>query len=208
MNASERRHSHIGLLAFGVGFSSLMAMGTATAQVGPGTTGIDDSGNYRQEVQACRTGKTAEDQATCLREAKSAQADRKKGTLTNSGNFEANALARCDVFKDSQDKDACRGRVVGHATLSGSVAGGGLLRELETTVPASQTASERTDTQSLGGPQGSTNQAPSAGTSSTPSEPSGSTPSPAPSTTPSQGSPSMPETPPSQAPYTAPGMSR
>ena len=120
------------LVYFGV--TALLAVTAATAQVATGTTGIDASGNYRQEVRACMSGQTQQDQATCLREARNAQGDKKRGVLDNAGGrFEANAAVRCDVLT-GEDKAACQARVMGFGHTSGSVAGGGLLREVETVV--------------------------------------------------------------------------
>jgi hypothetical protein len=120
------------LVSFGV--AALLAVTAATAQVATGTTGIDASGNYRQEVQACMSGRTQEDQATCLREARNAQAEKKRGALDNAGGqFQANAAARCNVLT-GEDKAACQARMMGFGSTSGSVAGGGLLREVETVV--------------------------------------------------------------------------
>ena len=117
-----------------IGVAALLAMTAATAQVATGTTGIDASGNYQQEVNACMTGKTQQDRDTCLREARNAQADKKRGVLDNAGaSFESNAAARCDVLK-GEEKAACQARMMGYGNTSGSVAGGGLLREVETVV--------------------------------------------------------------------------
>jgi hypothetical protein len=117
-----------------IGVAALLAMTAASAQVATGTTGIDASGNYQQEVNACMTGKTQQDRDTCLREARNAQADKKRGALENAGaSFESNAAARCDVFK-GEEKAACQARMMGYGNTSGSVAGGGLLREVETVV--------------------------------------------------------------------------
>lgn len=99
---------------------------------------LDNSGNYRQEVRACREGRTAEDLPTCLREARNAEADRKRGRLTNQGDFQQNALARCNAFNEAPDKEACRARIVGHVEIQGSVAGGGILRQVAITVPSPQ----------------------------------------------------------------------
>ena len=132
MNARNSAHSRQGLVYFGV--AALLAVTAATAQVATGTTGIDASGSYRQEVQACMTGKTQQDQATCLKEARNAQADKKRGVLDNAGaRFDANASARCDVLT-GEEKAACQARLMGYGSISGSVAGGGVLREVETVV--------------------------------------------------------------------------
>jgi hypothetical protein len=125
------------------GVVSLVAVTAVAAQVAatPGTTGIDSSGSYQQEVQACMTGRTQQDQATCLKEARNAQADKKRGVLDNAnGQFQSNAVARCDV-QTGEDRAACRARMMGFGSTEGSVAGGGVLREVETVVlPAGQSS--------------------------------------------------------------------
>ena len=81
-----------------IGVAALLAMTAATAQVATGTTGIDASGNYQQEVNACMTGKTQQDRDTCLREARNAQADKKRGALDNAGasfEVERSGTLRC-----------------------------------------------------------------------------------------------------------------
>ena len=132
MTARNTVHSRKSLLSYGA--AALLAMTAATAQVATGTTGIDASGSYQKEVNACMTGKTQQDQADCLKEARNAQADKKRGVLDNAdGKFDANAAARCDVLA-GEEKAACRARVLGYGNTQGSVAGGGVLREVETVV--------------------------------------------------------------------------
>lgn len=131
MPATDSFRSRKSLVSFSV--AALLAVTAATAQVATGTTGIDASGSYQQEVNACLAGKTQQDQATCLREARNAQAEKKRGLLDNAGDFAANARARCDVLT-GEEKSACQARVMGFGSTSGSVAGGGLLREVETVV--------------------------------------------------------------------------
>jgi hypothetical protein len=132
MTAPKRGHSRKSLASYGV--VALLAMTAATAQVATGTTGIDASGSYQQEVNACMTGKTQQDQATCLREARNAQADKQRGVLDNAGaRFGSNAGARCEVLA-GEEKAACEARMLGYGNTTGSVAGGGVLREVETVV--------------------------------------------------------------------------
>lgn len=137
MPKSDFNRSRKSLVSFGL--AALLAVTAATAQVATGTTGIDASGNYQQEVNACLTGKTQQDQATCLLEARNAQADKKRGVLDNAGaQFDSNAASRCDVLA-GEDKAACHARVLGYGSTTGSVAAGGVLREVETVVlPAGQ----------------------------------------------------------------------
>jgi hypothetical protein len=139
MSAFDNAHSRSSLLSFGA--AALLAVSAATAQVATGTTGIDASGSYQQEVQACMSGKTQEDQATCLKEARNAQADKKRGVLDNAGaTYQANAVARCNVLT-GEDKAACQARMMGFGNTTGSVAAGGVLREVETVVlPAGQSS--------------------------------------------------------------------
>ncbi len=125
------------------------ASGAAARSAGPR---LDNSGNYRQELRACREGRTAENRATCLREAHAAEADRKRGRLTNQGDFEQNSLERCKAFKRPDDQTACRARIVGQVEILGSVAGGGILREAAINDPTPGTAP--TAQQSGGGAMG------------------------------------------------------
>ncbi|MGH6638496.1 MAG: hypothetical protein ACREBY_07830 [Polaromonas sp.] len=125
------------------GLAALLALTAAmaqiaSAQVASGTTGIDATGNPKSELAACKSGKTQQDRATCMTEVRNANAAKRAGKLENSnGQFAANALKRCDVFK-GEDQAACRARIVGQGKIAGSVAGGGVLREVETLVPPSE----------------------------------------------------------------------
>ncbi len=122
------------------GATTLMALGAATAQVASGTTGIDASGNTQAERAACMSGNTQQDKATCLREANNAAADKRRGVLDSGTNFSANALARCDVLQ-GEDKAACQARIAGYGSTTGSVAAGGVLREVETVMVPADAAS-------------------------------------------------------------------
>ena len=116
--------------------AALLALGAATAQVAfggtdlPGTAIIDNSGSYQHEVQACLSGKTQQSQADCLKEARNAQADKQRGRLEN---YASNAAARCDVLQ-GEDRAACSARMMGYGNVEGSVAGGGVIREVETVI--------------------------------------------------------------------------
>jgi hypothetical protein len=139
VTVNQRHHakrSRKSLLSFGA--AALLAMTAATAQVAgtpAGTTGIDASGDYRSEVQSCLSGRTQQDRDTCLREARNARADKQKGQLDAAARsqFQANAMQRCEPFK-GEERAACEARVMGYGNTSGSVAEGGLLRQVETVV--------------------------------------------------------------------------
>ncbi|MFZ4288815.1 hypothetical protein [Variovorax sp. HJSM1_2] len=97
----------------------------------PGTAGIDASGNTQQERSACLNGQTQQDQATCLREANNAAQDKNQGKLTTEGPLGANAVRRCEPLA-ADDRAACEARILGAGSTNGSVAGGGVIRQVET----------------------------------------------------------------------------
>lgn len=115
--------------------SALFAVAAATAQVAlTGDTGIDASGDYQQERAWCMANTAGEERVTCLKNSGAAQAEKRRGTLdTNGRDFETNALQRCDVFL-SEERAACEARVAGYGSASGSVIGGGVIKQVETVV--------------------------------------------------------------------------
>jgi hypothetical protein len=132
MKSSDAR-SRKSLLSFGV--AALLAVGAATAQVATtGATGIDATGSYQSEVQACMSGATQQDRDTCMKEARNASAEKQRGRLETYGATDAHAMARCDVHQAGEDRAACQARVMGMGNADGSVAGGGVIREVETVV--------------------------------------------------------------------------
>jgi hypothetical protein len=137
---TQDARSRKSLVSFGV--AALLAVGAATAQVATtGATGIDATGSYQSEVQACMSGQTQQSREDCLKEARNARADKQRGVLDNSGAPVANAMGRCDVHPSGEDQAACRARVMGMGSADGSVAGGGVIREVETVVlPAGQSS--------------------------------------------------------------------
>ena len=135
---NQDARSNKSLVSFGV--AALLAVGAATAQVATGT-GIDATGSYQSEVQACNSGQTQQSREDCLKEARNARADKQRGVLDNSGSAAANAMGRCDVHTSGEDQAACRARTMGMGSSQGSVAGGGMIREVETVVmPAGQSS--------------------------------------------------------------------
>ena len=116
----------------------LLALGLATAQAAqaaPGKARADADGSYARERAVCLSGQSQQDRNTCLTEARNAAAEQRRGSLGNSNDdFAANAMARCEVFRDSDDKAACQARMQGRGTVTGSVAAGGVLREVETAI--------------------------------------------------------------------------
>ncbi len=74
-------------------------------------------------------------------EAGAAKAEAQRGQLTTPNpNYDQNALLRCDALP-AGEKEPCRLRILGAGTTSGSVDGGGLIREVVTQVPDQQPTS-------------------------------------------------------------------
>src|SRR5689334_21732801 len=96
---------------------------------------------YLQERAQCDSS-TLVDRTACRREAGAAQFEARRGTLAadDSSDFERNRLARCDLHKNAEERDYCIRRMRGEGTTTGSVEGGGILRELIVVVPAEETA--------------------------------------------------------------------
>lgn len=138
--SSTLRPSRVNCMGKGVvyfGLAALMTLSAATAQVAAlDATGLDASGNAKSEMAACNSGKTQQDRTACIKEIKNANAEKRAGKLSNGADYTANAMKRCEVFKESEDQAACRARIESQAKIDGSVAGGGVMRESETAVPA------------------------------------------------------------------------
>ncbi|MCD6673906.1 MAG: hypothetical protein LT106_13775 [Burkholderiaceae bacterium] len=121
-----------------------LALLAAASPATAADTGSADSirQQYQADRAACLSGRTGEDLKDCLREAgAAAQAARQGKLLEGPGeNFRQNALARCAPLPPEQ-REACRMRIEGAGTVTGSVEGGGLYRELIVREPASSSSS-------------------------------------------------------------------
>jgi hypothetical protein len=97
------------------------------------TPANDARARYEQEREKCRTHNMQDSLATCMREATNAYDAARKGQLSDPGPIAiANATQRCDAFQNAQDRAECVRRIESDPA-SGSVSGGGVLRESVTT---------------------------------------------------------------------------
>ncbi|MBE0549105.1 MAG: hypothetical protein IH627_15940 [Rubrivivax sp.] len=115
---------------------ALLLCGAAqAAPPGPAVSAAELSAaqaRHAQDVAACKSGRSTQDRAACLREAGAALMEAKRGGLgSGSQPYSANQFLRCDPLPADQRKD-CIARMQGQGTTSGSVAGGGIYRELVT----------------------------------------------------------------------------
>ncbi len=115
--------------------AALMLCGAAAQAAGSHTANAHHArGDMQQQRAACAQMPEAS-RAPCLREIGAAAQAARTGDLRSPGDstYEQNAMARCEVFKTPQDRSDCQARLQG-SPVSGSVAGGGLLREATTPV--------------------------------------------------------------------------
>ena len=82
------------------------------------------------------SGKSQQDKATCLKEAKAAYQESRRSGLGTQGDAQlsSNATQRCRA-QPVADRAACVDRIVGAGTSEGSVKGGGVIRRTESKVP-------------------------------------------------------------------------
>ncbi len=107
---------------------SVGVMAGAHAQTARSTD--DAATRYRMEREACLSGQSHQDRETCLKEAGAAQGEARAGRLDDRAatSYRQNALERCRVLPTS-DREACVARIDGSGRVTGSVEGGGILRE-------------------------------------------------------------------------------
>jgi hypothetical protein len=89
---------------------------------------------FQQERARCLKGDTNQDRATCLKEAGAAYDEARRGNLGSAAgsDLESNATRRCQA-QPVADRADCVRRIQGAGQTSGSVQGGGLIRESQTT---------------------------------------------------------------------------
>jgi hypothetical protein len=139
-NAPFRSPRHAAAALYGL--TALLASLGAAAQ---GTIDREAQTTFQKEAAACRTS-SRQDHATCMREAGAARDEARRGRLADRGaSYQKNAAQRCDRLPDD-DRRACLMRMQGQGTTSGSVEGGGILRERVVRTPGPVPPPKVTDT--------------------------------------------------------------
>jgi hypothetical protein len=123
----------IDLIRFGraLAIGAAGALGATPAFAADAGRPSDAQARYQQERAACLSGQSHQDQSTCLKEAGAALEEARRGRLDTgqAARYQDNALLRCSVLPP-EDRSACEARIQGQGTTSGSVAAGGIYREL------------------------------------------------------------------------------
>lgn len=105
---------------------------------GAGAAKTSTDNRYQQERAACAAMSNPESRTSCLRDLGAArqQARSQPRAPVSPEQLQRNALQRCEVHTAADERTICERMVRGEGEVSGSVSGGGLIRSIETTVPA------------------------------------------------------------------------
>lgn len=117
----------------------LIALGALSGAAGI-SHAADQNATIQKERADCMNGSSQQDRATCMREAGAAKQEAQRGNLRDSGDYQANASKRCAALPAAEKAD-CERRANGEGSVSGSVGGGGMVKELVTPVPAGREGS-------------------------------------------------------------------
>lgn len=115
------------------GAIALLACAFTTGAFAAPPAKADDAAIAEQERARCLDGRSGQARDACLREVEAARQERRRGTLAEgaAGGYTENAMRRCETLPPPDQAD-CRSRVRGEGERSGSVAGGGVLKETVT----------------------------------------------------------------------------
>jgi hypothetical protein len=106
--------------------------GAAPALAADKASSAASEARYQRDAAVCLSKGYKGARNECLSDASTARAGREPVTIDpDPGRYARNALQRCEALKDA-DRTDCVARMQGQGTTSGSVAGGGIYRELVT----------------------------------------------------------------------------
>ena len=136
MNKLLLKHVHVAgaliLLAGACSALPALAAGASAA--------AQSEARYQRDAAVCLSRRYVGDKGECLSDASTARASREPVTIDpDPGRFARNALKRCERLSEP-DRGDCVSRMKGGGTTSGSVAGGGIYRELVTREPSAAPA--------------------------------------------------------------------
>lgn len=126
---------HTVTLAAGLCLVAAMALGPTAQAAGKKASPPPAGAPSEADRLACQQGPSGTDLDACMKELRAVRAARLHGELSTPTDYAANRSQRCNALRGDDQAD-CLARMRGEGTVSGSVEGGGLLRELVTEVPA------------------------------------------------------------------------
>ena len=114
-----------------LGLAAALGASPALAAGKPSPAAVSEA-QYQRDAAVCLSRDYKGARNECLSDASTARAGREPVTIDpDPGRYARNALQRCEALKDA-DRSDCVARIQGQGTTSGSVAGGGIYRELVT----------------------------------------------------------------------------
>jgi hypothetical protein len=127
MRQMRSRHAPAAAHAAALAMLALACCVATAADAAP-----DARARYQAEKTACIEGQSHQDRATCLKEASAALAESTiRPARLAPVDHAQNALIRCTALP-TDERDACQRRIEGEGSSSGSIEGGGILREVAT----------------------------------------------------------------------------
>lgn len=115
--------------------ATLVCLSGALATAAPAAPSAQ--ARYRLEMAVCNSGQSNQSVANCRREAGSALAEARRGSLDDAPDqYQRNALLRCQAHTRGDDRVACEARILGQGDISDAAQAGGLLRQSTTVLPA------------------------------------------------------------------------
>jgi len=114
----------LGLLMAAIGVAPALATGSSSA--------AKSEARYQRDAAICLSSRYTGDKDECLSEASTARAGREPATIDlDPGRYARNVLKRCEPLPQDDRLD-CIARMQGRGTTTGSVASGGIYREMVT----------------------------------------------------------------------------
>jgi hypothetical protein len=135
MNARPACRRMIGAFAVFTMLGAAVAAPPVSTPQGVSAAAVTPEQAYQRDRAACLSGATPQDRQSCLKEAGAALAAARRGRLDDGNDArtrQANAVERCRVHKDEDDRVACERMALGEGRADGSVAEGAVVREMVT----------------------------------------------------------------------------
>ncbi|MEQ1683537.1 MAG: hypothetical protein ABL916_07815 [Burkholderiaceae bacterium] len=127
MNTLRTRHHFLLGLFFAGALLSLPAL-SATPTPTPSAQAAEINVKFEQDKANCLAGKPGAARDACMREATKARTSARNAPIHDDATYRDNKFDRCRVLA-GDEAQACFARMKGEGSTSGSVAGGGVLRE-------------------------------------------------------------------------------
>ncbi|MDO8906513.1 hypothetical protein [Hydrogenophaga sp.] len=130
-----RHAGRLRLLAVG---AAMLVASVASAQSGAGSARSSIEATYQRDRAACMASDAQHERTSCLREAGAVRAEAMRGARRGGESEEMltrNALERCKR-QSGEQQAICERMVRGEGSTTGSVEGGGMIRELTIMEPA------------------------------------------------------------------------